>query len=128
MNTSPTVAEQGIVMRTGAWPDLLVHSQPLPLRLVHSVLAGTLTGAETAEIDALLATALDTLERAGCDGALAEVGGRFYSKTTSRLARVRRQVVEDVQSKKVLGFRKTASIRQPSSVHASCRLPARRQT
>ncbi len=57
--------------RTGAWPDLLIHSQPMPMRLVHAVLAGTLSAAETtavdAEIDALLTTALDTLERAGCD-------------------------------------------------------------
>ncbi|WP_327009390.1 aspartate/glutamate racemase family protein [Dactylosporangium sp. NBC_01737] len=53
--------------RTGSWPDLLVHSQPLPLRLVHAALAGTLAAAEHAEIDALLGTALDTLERAGCD-------------------------------------------------------------
>lgn len=53
--------------RTGVWPDLLVHSQPLPMRLVHAVLAGTLTAAETTEIDALLTSSLDTLERAGCD-------------------------------------------------------------
>ncbi|MFF5227489.1 aspartate/glutamate racemase family protein [Dactylosporangium sp. NPDC000521] len=53
--------------RTGASPDLLIHSQPLSGRLVGAVLAGTLTAAETAEIDALLTTALDTLERAGCD-------------------------------------------------------------
>jgi hypothetical protein len=32
------------------------------------------------------------------------------------------------QSKNMLGFRKTASTRQPSSVHASWRLPALRQT
>src|SRR6185436_790010 len=31
-------------------------------------------------------------------------------------------------SKKVLGFRKKASIKAPSSVQASCRLPWRRQT
>ena len=53
--------------RTGAWPDLLVHSQPMPMPLVHAVLAGTLTDAATAQVDALLTTALDTLERAGCD-------------------------------------------------------------
>jgi aspartate racemase len=57
--------------RTGAWPDLLVHSQPMPMRLVHAVLAGsggTTGNAQTdAAVDALLTTALDTLERAGCD-------------------------------------------------------------
>src|SRR5258708_36600023 len=34
----------------------------------------------------------------------------------------------ELQSKKVLGLRKKASTRQPSSVQASCRLPARAQT
>ncbi|GAB3857988.1 aspartate/glutamate racemase family protein [Dactylosporangium cerinum] len=61
--------------RTGAWPDLLVHSQPMPMRLVHAVLAGSGGAADDAaidagvdaEVDALLTTALDTLERAGCD-------------------------------------------------------------
>jgi aspartate racemase len=53
--------------RTGAWPELVVHSLPLRLGLVDAVLAGTLAAAETAEIDALLTGALDTLERSGCD-------------------------------------------------------------
>ena len=45
-----------------------------------------------------------------------------------RRAVIRKTRCVPAQSKKVLGFRKTASSRQPSSVHASCRLPARRHT
>ncbi|MFF1797044.1 aspartate/glutamate racemase family protein [Kitasatospora sp. NPDC058263] len=52
--------------RTGASPDLVIHSLPMPVDLELAVLAGNLTGPDRAHITNLLTTALDTLEHAGC--------------------------------------------------------------
>ncbi|MFJ9948546.1 aspartate/glutamate racemase family protein [Kitasatospora sp. NPDC091207] len=52
--------------RTGASPDLVIHSLPIPVDLELAVLAGNLTDPDRAHITNLLTTALNTLEHAGC--------------------------------------------------------------